>query len=78
MKPNYEEMVEKSVLLLNVNISDEDKKSLILLLKNTNSLVKLLNNNEENYELKSTQVIAHIISSFFMELYVSGKISFGE
>lgn len=76
MKPNYEEMVEKAIAHIKVKISNEDKGSLVSLLNTTNTLVELLNDGKEDHGLRSTQVIAHIISSYLMELYVAGKISF--
>jgi hypothetical protein len=78
MSQNYEEVVSKAIEKLDVIISEDDKTSLVLVLKNTNSMVKMLNDGREEAELISTQVIAHIIASFFQELYLANRISFKE
>jgi hypothetical protein len=78
MKPNYEEMVEKVINDLNLDVSEKGKRNMVLFLNNTNRIVKVLNNWDEGSELVSTQLIAYIINWYLMELSLSGDAKFKE
>lgn len=74
----YEEMVDRVVRSLGVILKEEDRDLIIRNLNTVNGIVKILNDNEESYELHSTQVIGFIIHNTLMEMYVSGRASFPE
>ena len=71
-------MVEKVINDLKLDVSEKGKKNMVLFLDNTDRIVKVLNNWDEESGLRSTQIIAYIINWYLMELSLSGDAKFKE
>ncbi len=64
----YEDMVDKALLPLNVEVSQEQKDLILHNICSVDSIVYSINDNNPNKELRSTQVIGFIIFNSLKEL----------
>ena len=67
----YRSMVEKVLEGIKLNLSDEKVNFIVNRLSVVNKMTILANNGNENYHLRSTQVICKIIDDCLTQMNVS-------
>ena len=64
----YEDMVDKALLPLKIQVSEEQKQKILHNIFSVDSIIYAINDSNPNKELRSTQVIGFIIFYSLKEL----------